>query len=107
MKRNYKRPFLQFVKNAHKPLKLAIEDAVDVVCTTPDIGEMKTGDLSGIRVYKFRFNRQEYLVAYRPPVHESAFEFLIIDFYHVGTHENFYDVLKRYLKQGPDRGRIS
>jgi len=41
---------------------LAIEDAVDVVCTTPDIGEMKTGDLSGIRVYKFPFNRQEYLV---------------------------------------------
>jgi hypothetical protein len=31
MKRNYKRPFLQFVKKAHKPLKLAIEDAVDVV----------------------------------------------------------------------------
>lgn len=56
MKRNYKRPFVQFVKKAHKPLKLAIEDAVDVVCT-PDIGEMKTGDLSGIRVYKFRFNR--------------------------------------------------
>jgi len=65
MKRNYKRPFMQFVKKAHKPLKLAIEDAVDVVCATPDIGEMKTGDLSGIRVYKFRFNRQEYLVAYR------------------------------------------
>jgi len=107
MKRNYKRPFLQFVKKAHKPLKLAIEDAVDVVCTTPDIGEMKTGDLSGIRVYKFRFNRQEYLVAYRPPVHESAVELLIIDLYHVGTHENFYDVLKRYLKQGADRGRIS
>jgi hypothetical protein len=31
MKRNYKRPFLQFVKKAHKPLKLAIEDAADVV----------------------------------------------------------------------------
>ncbi|HBT89000.1 type II toxin-antitoxin system RelE/ParE family toxin [Desulfobacter sp.] len=107
MKRNYKRPFVQFVKKAHKPLKLAIEDAVDVVCTTPDIGEMKTGDLSGIRVYKFRFNRQEYLVAYQPPVHASPVELLIIDFYYVGTHENFYDALKRYLKQGADRGGIS
>jgi len=26
-----------------RTLKLAIEDAVDVVCATPDIGEMKTG----------------------------------------------------------------
>jgi hypothetical protein len=107
MKRNYKRPFQQFVKKAHKPLKLAIEDAVDVVCATPDIGEMKTGDLSGIRVYKFRFNRQEYLVAYRLPAHESPVALLTIDFYHVGTRENFYDALKRYLKQGADRGGIA
>lgn len=26
-------------------------------------------------------------------------EFLVIDFYQVGTHENFYDELKRYLKE--------
>jgi hypothetical protein len=102
MLRNYKRPFVQFVKKAHKPLKLAIEDAVEDVCADPDIGELKTGDLSGIRVYKFRFNRQQYLIAYRLPLQEVEVEFLTIDFYQVGTHENFYASLKRYMKQGVD-----
>jgi len=106
MYRNYKRPFSQFVKKAHKPLKLAIEDAVDVVCATPDIGELKTADLAGIRVYKFRFNRQQYLLAYRLSPGQPEVEFLIIDFYQVGTHENFYESLKRYLKRGTDRGEV-
>ena len=69
----------------------------------PDIGEAKVGDLAGIWVYKFKFQRQEYLVAYRPPSVEQRrqstdIEFLVIDFYQVGSHENFYDELKRYLR---------
>ena len=99
MKPNYKRPFAQYVKKARKPLQLAIEDAVAVVCNAPEIGELKVGDLAGIRVYKFRFTRQEYLLVYRPPEHGALLEFLIIDFYQVGAHENFYAELKRYLRQ--------
>lgn len=57
MKPNYKSPFSKFVKKAHKPLQLAIEDAVDEVCVNPEIGEAKVGDLAGIWVYKFKFNR--------------------------------------------------
>jgi len=103
MKPNYKSPFSRFVKKAHKPLQLAIEDAVEEVCENPEAGEAKVADLAGIRVYKFKFHRQEYLVAYRPPSLEArsrgaSFDFLIIDFYQVGLHENFYDELKRYLK---------
>lgn len=103
MRPNYKPPFSRFVKKAHKPLQLAIEDAVEEICATPQIGEAKVGDLAGIRVYKFRFNRQEFLVAYRPPGDEEQvagglLELLLIDFYQVGTHENFYDDLKRYLR---------
>lgn len=98
MQANFKRPFAQFVKKSNKPLKLAIEDAVAEVCSNPDIGEAKLGDLADIRVYKFRFNRQDYLIAYRPPLDDVAFEFLVIDFYQVGTHENFYERLKRYLR---------
>lgn len=104
MKPNYKRPFAQYVKKAHKPLQLAIEDAVALVCDSPDIGEPMVGDLAGIRVYKFRFNRQEYLVAYRPPVEDLPLEFLIIDFYQVGSHENFYADLKHYLRQESNKG---
>jgi mRNA-degrading endonuclease RelE of RelBE toxin-antitoxin system len=103
MKSIYKSPFSRFVKKAHKPLQLAIEDAVDEVCDNPEIGEAKVGDLAGIWVCKFKFNRQEYLIAYRPPTLEARrqgveVELLIIDFYQVGSHENFYDDLKRYLK---------
>lgn len=100
MRPNYKPPFSKFVKKAHKPLQLAIEDETDEVCEHPEIGEAKTGDLAGVRVHKFRFNRQEYLMAYRAPSPEAgaaAIECLLIDFYQVGSHENFYDELKRYL----------
>lgn len=62
MRRNYKKPFAQFVKKAHKPLQLAIEDEVEKLCAVPELGEAKIGDLAGIRVHKFRFNRQGYLM---------------------------------------------
>jgi ParE-like toxin of type II bacterial toxin-antitoxin system len=103
MQANYKRPFVQYLKKAHKPLQLAIEDAVEDICADPEIGEAKTGDLAEIWVYKMKFNRQEYLIAYRPPTDEQYhhgvdIELLIIDFYQAGSHENFYADLKRYLK---------
>ena len=63
----YKRPFKNFVKKAHKPLQLAIEDEVEFVCEHPYAGEPKVGDLVGFFVQKFVFNRQQYLIAYRPP----------------------------------------
>ena len=99
----FKRPFSQYVKKARKPLQLAIEDAVEEVCVAPDIGEPKQGDLVRIRVYKFKFQRQEYLLAYRPTLEEQGHAgqvlgVVMIDFYQIGTHENFYDELKRYLR---------
>ncbi|GGY54629.1 type II toxin-antitoxin system RelE/ParE family toxin [Pseudoduganella albidiflava] len=106
MKPNYKAPFVSFVKKQHKPFQLAIEDAVEDVCAHPDIGEAKTGDLQGIRVHKFKYQRQEYLMAYRAPTSEALkrkdarLELLFIDFYQLGTHENFYASLKKYLKRG-------
>jgi len=102
---NYKRPLSQHVKKAHKPLQPAIEDAVEDICADPNIVEAKAGDLAGMQVYKFRFNRQEYLVAYRliektQQGAGAAVEFLAIDFYQVGSHENFHDTLKQYLREG-------
>lgn len=104
MQANFKPPFSRFVKKQHKPLQLAIEDAVEEICETPAIGEAKTGDLQGVRVFKFVHQRREYLVAYRPPTDEEMarenvqVELLPIDFYQAGTHENFYTDLKKYLK---------
>jgi hypothetical protein len=104
MKTNFKRPFAQFVKKAHKPLQLAIQDEVDLVCESPEIGEAKVGDLTGIQVHKFRFSKQEYLLAYRAPTKHMPMEFLTIDFYQVGVHENFYAELKKYLRQEKSQG---
>lgn len=104
MQTNFKQPFTQYVKKAHKPLRLTIEDEVGVVCEAPEIGELKVGDLAGIRVHKFRFSRQEYLMAYRLPAKNAPVEFLIIDFYQVVMHENFYDELKQYLRNEKPTG---
>ena len=99
MQVNYKRPFAAFFKKAKKPLQLAIEDVVVAIQNTPSIGEEKAGDLKGVFVYKFRFNRQEYLVAYKVGEATDTLSVLWIDFYQVGSHENFYEELKRYLRQ--------
>jgi hypothetical protein len=104
MQSNFKRPFAQYIKKAHKPLQLAIEDEVEIVCETPDVGEAKVGDLTGIRVHQFRFSGQDYLLAYRAPKKDRPLEFLIIDFYQVGVHENFYAELKKYLRQEKAQG---
>jgi len=104
MRPSYKHLFKAFVKKQHKPLQLAIEDAVEDVCQDPCIGELKTGDLQGIWVYKFMHRAQQYLIAYRPPSNDELkaegvdLEFLVIEFYQAGTHENFYATLKKYLK---------
>ncbi len=95
----YKRPFALYVKKAKKPLQLKIEDVVLDIQKTPALGEAKVGDLKGIFVYKFKFNQQEYLVAYQFGKDQKHLNILWIDFYKVGSHENFYDELKRYLKE--------
>ncbi|CAG9164339.1 type II toxin-antitoxin system RelE/ParE family toxin [Cupriavidus pampae] len=97
----FRRPFAQFVKKARLELQLAIKNEVMAICRDPGIGEPKTGDLAGIWVHKFRYQRQQYLIAYGPAATEGksvAVEFLMIEFYQVGSRENFYDELKSYLK---------
>lgn len=43
-------------------------------------------------------------MAYRLPGKDFPLEFLIIDFYQVGSHENFYDELNHYLRQESTKG---
>ena len=44
------------------------------------------------------------MLAYRPPVEDLPLEFLIIDFYQLGSHEHFYAELKHYLRQESNKG---
>ncbi len=97
MKIYYKRPFVQFVKKSRKPLQLVIEDKVILVCKNPELGKQKIGDLHNLFIYKFRFNSQEYLMAYKYGLNENNLEILWIDFYKIGCHENFYSELKKFI----------
>ena len=93
VERYYKKHFSHFLKKQSRAFQASIEDHIELISNNPLLGELKTGDLADIRVYKFKFNRQEYLLAYK---HILLNDY--IDFYQIGVHENFYDELKNYIK---------
>ena len=74
----------------HSTEKKALDKVVKEIISDPSIGEMKIGDLSGIQVYKYKLNTQQYLVAYQYIDNE-----LLLTFIEHGTHENFYRDLKQ------------
>lgn len=74
----------------HKAEKVALDEVIKEIIDDPSIGDMKAGDLSGIQVFKYKFNAQLYLLAYEYIDHE-----LVLTFIDHGTHENFYQTLKR------------
>ena len=41
-----------------------VEDEVDKIIENPEIGEIKKGDLSYLRVHKFKLNNQQVLLGY-------------------------------------------
>ncbi|MFC1811588.1 type II toxin-antitoxin system RelE/ParE family toxin [Thermodesulfobacteriota bacterium] len=88
----FKPLFKKFVKKQTRSFQLVIEDEVEKIIITPDIGETKKGDLTGFRVHKFSHRKQNFLIAYR-----SQNENII--FIKVGPHENFYRELKKYLRE--------
>jgi hypothetical protein len=98
MRTSYKKAFAQFVKKASRPLQLEIEIRVTEVCNNPKIGQKKIGDLQQVFVYKFRFNKQEYLMAYQFDRSSDMSKITWIEFCQIGPHENFYTQLKRSIR---------
>lgn len=80
--------FERTVKKLHPQQKADLDMAVRAVASNTTIGEIKAGDLAGIRVYKFRMVNQLCLLAYRI-LDEDSLKLLT-----VGPHENFYRDLK-------------
>ena len=82
--------FRRRVKKLHADEKKALDGAVRAVLDDPDIGDLKIGDLAGVRVYKYKHKVQQYLLAYR-----VKGEGLVLALIALGTHENFYRDLKK------------
>ena len=80
--------FARAYKKLHKNQKVDVDDAVEGIIKTPDIGEPKRGDLAGVYVHKFKSNGQLMLLAYE---YDPKTRMLLL----LGSHENFYRDLKR------------
>ena len=81
--------FLKASKKLHPSQKTKLDIALKTISADPSLGEAKVGDLSGIRVYKFRVSQEIFLLAYRI-LNEDSIKLLTF-----GPHENFYRDLKR------------
>ena len=72
-------------------MQIEIDNQVKNICNNPKIVELKKGDLKNVRVYKFTFGKQLLLLSYE--IKNKS-----ICLYSIGSHENFYEKLKQYLR---------
>ena len=84
------RRFARQYKKLHDNIITDVDQAVDSIANNPDIGEQKKGNLSVLRVYKFRSNGQLYLLGYTL---DDMIQLVYLEA--IGSHENFYRDLKR------------
>lgn len=88
-------PAAKFIKKIKdKKLKVLYQKAVDQIREDHTVGEAKTGDLSGVYGYDIYYNKTNYELAYTVEYVDEKIIVVII----AGTRENFYDELKRYMK---------
>lgn len=89
MKTRVTTTFKRTAKKLHRNQITLLETAISEIQKNPDLGELKVGDLVGVRVYKFHMLHQLILLAYT--YDESSDELVLVSF---GPHENFYANLK-------------
>lgn len=82
--------FIKFKKKSSKELQLEIDSQVMKIIESPSVGELKKGDLAGIRVHKFNYRTKLFLLSYIHSKHE-------LKLFMIDSHENFYKNLKIYL----------
>ena len=85
--------FKQAYKKLHKNQLTVVNENIKLIMHDPDLGELKIGDLTGVRVHKFKLQSHLYLLAYD---YTETIDLLYL--MAIGEHENFYAKLKRHLK---------
>jgi mRNA-degrading endonuclease RelE of RelBE toxin-antitoxin system len=81
--------FKRSSKKLHRNQISILEKAIEKIESKPTVGELKIGDLAGIRIYKFHIFHQLMLLAYT--YNELQNEIILLSF---ASHEKFYENLK-------------
>ncbi len=82
--------FAKVYKKLHKNQLAEVNEAIDTIIANPLVGELKKGDLAGLRVYKFSCVNQLTLLGYTFDEDEAALTLIALS-----SHENFYRDVKR------------
>ncbi len=90
MKIQFTPRFERNIKRLHSNEIQSLNQAIKAIAGHPLAGDAKKGDLAGVRVYKYKHNQQQLLLAYMVDADNDQ----IILIAH-GTHENFYRDLKK------------
>ena len=83
--------FIKYKKKSYPKLQKTIDEQVQYIYDNPLSGDMKKGNLQNIRVHKFKFENQLYLLSYEI-VNEN------LHLYSIGNHENFYKNLGKVTR---------
>lgn len=81
-------------KLKEKALKDAFQKEIDAIRIDPYLGEAKTGDLAGIYCRDVFYSRTNYELAYTLIEKDNETVVVLL----AGARENFYNELKRYMK---------
>ena len=81
--------FKKTVKKLHKNQKTDLDNAIKELMKEPLLGEQKKGDLSFLRVHKFKMIKQLTLLGYSYQDGTVTLELMVL-----GSHENFYRDVK-------------
>ena len=83
--------FQKAYKKLHSNQLIEVNKAIKTIIKNPYIGEQKKGNLSWLRVYKFKVQSQLTLLGYNI---EKKGE-IVLTLVDIGSHENFYrDLIK-------------
>lgn len=86
------RNYLKKIKD--QILKNLFKEAIENIAKDYKIGKPKTGDFSGIYGYDVFYNKTNYEISYT--VEEINNQIIVVIM--IGTRENYYKELKKYMK---------
>ncbi|MDU9047423.1 MAG: type II toxin-antitoxin system RelE/ParE family toxin [Candidatus Electrothrix sp. Rat3] len=84
--------FARQKKKLNKTQRKKLDEAVKTIMANPAVGKAKSGDLQGVRTYKYKIGNKQILLAY-----EVVGTTLYL--YTFGSHQNFYQKLSKYIHQ--------